>query len=146
MDFAGAQAPVYSSDGALLAYPAAGVPPSIALRNARTLHLVRQFALNPLQLASYIPDLAHSRILIAPDGHTIYCVYRDFSQLYDPRATFLARWSLPSGHLLSTTRIESAPVLAAGLAEAPARASPWLMHEPSRFSTRTRSGACAGQR
>jgi DNA-binding SARP family transcriptional activator/WD40 repeat protein len=120
-DFAGARAPVYSNDGALLAYPKAGLPPSIAVRDAHTLRLVQTLALDPLQVASYMPDLAHARILIAPDGHTIYCAYEDFTQTYDPRATFLARWSLPGGRLLSTTRIDGPEVIAAGLTEAGAR-------------------------
>jgi WD40 repeat protein len=120
-DFAGARAPVYSSDGALLAYPMAGLPPSIAVRDARTLKLVHKLALDPLQLASYTPDLAHASILIAPDGHTVYCAYEDFSQNYEPRATFLARWSLPSGRLLSTTRIGGTAVLAVGLTNAGSR-------------------------
>ena len=120
-DFAGARAPTYSSDGALLAYPTASWPPSIAVRDAHTLRLMHNLALDPLQLASYIPDLAHARTLIAPDGHTIYCAYQDFSLSYDPRATFLARWSLPSGRLLSTTRIDDGAVLAVGLTDAGAR-------------------------
>ena len=38
-----------------------------------------------------------------------------------PGATYLARWSLPSGRLLSTTRIDRAAVLAVGLVDAGAR-------------------------
>ena len=120
-DFAGARAPVYSSDGTLLAYPMAGQPPSIAVRDAHTLRLVHKLALDPLQLASYMPDLAHARIMIAPDGRTVYCAYEDFSQTYDPRETVLARWSLPSGRLLSTTRIDGPAVLAVDLTDAGAR-------------------------
>ena len=71
---------MYSSDGSLLAYPTPGLPPSIAVRDAHTLRLVRKLALDPLQLASYMPDLAHARILIAPDGRTVYCAYQDFSR------------------------------------------------------------------
>ena len=41
-DFAGAGAPVYSGDGSLLAYPTAGIPPSIAVRDAHTLRLRAQ--------------------------------------------------------------------------------------------------------
>jgi WD40 repeat protein len=115
-DFGGAGAPLYSSDGSLLMYPTAGIPPSIAVRDADTLRLLRKLALDPLQLASYAPDLTHARILIAPDGHTLYCAYQDFSNgAYAPSGTYLARWSLPSGRLLSTTRIDDAAVLAVGL-------------------------------
>ena len=71
---------MYSSDGTLLAYPMAGLPPSIAVRDAHTLRLVHKLALDPLQLASYMPDLAHARIMIAPDGRTVYCAYEDFSR------------------------------------------------------------------
>jgi WD40 repeat protein len=110
---------VYSSDGSLLVYPTGGIPPSIIVRDARTLRLVRKLALDPLQLASYAPDLTHARILIAPDGHTVYCAYQDFSNAtYAPSGTYLARWSLPSGRLLSTTRIGGAAVLAVGLSGA----------------------------
>ena len=120
-DFAGARAPVYSNDGALLAYPKAGLPPSIAVRDAHTLRLVHTLAVDPLQVASYLPDLAHARILIAPDGNTLYCAYEDFTQTYNPRATVLARWSLLSGRLLSTTRIGGPAVIAAGLTKTGAR-------------------------
>jgi DNA-binding SARP family transcriptional activator/WD40 repeat protein/energy-coupling factor transporter ATP-binding protein EcfA2 len=120
-DFAGALAPVYSSDGRLLAYPTAGVAPSIAVRDARTLRLVHTLALDPLQLSAFIPDLAHARILISPDGHSVYCAYQDFSQDYYPRATVLARWSLPSGRLVSTTRIDGSAVLAVSPTDAGSR-------------------------
>jgi DNA-binding SARP family transcriptional activator/WD40 repeat protein len=119
-DFAGARAPVYSSDGSLLAYPAP--EPSIVVRDAHTLTLVRKLAFDPLQLASYPLDIARARIVIAPDGHTIYSTYQGFSHnTFLPAATFLARWSLPGGRLLSTGRIGSAAVLAEGLTEAGAR-------------------------
>src|SRR5206468_1098083 len=95
-DFAGARAPVYSSDGSLLAYPTPGPTlPSIAVRDAHTLTLVHKLAFDPLQLATYTPDIARARILIAPDGHTIYSTYQGFSHdTFLPAATFLARWSL----------------------------------------------------
>jgi DNA-binding SARP family transcriptional activator/WD40 repeat protein len=122
-DFAGARAPVYSREGSLLAYPTPGPPqPSIAVRDADTLTLVRRLAFDPLQLASYTLDIARARIVIAPDGHTIYSTYQGFSRdTFLPAATFLARWSLPGGRLLSTRRIGSAAVLAVGLTNAGAR-------------------------
>jgi WD40 repeat protein len=119
MDFGGARAPVYSSDGSLLAYPTPGPPASIAVRDAHTLTLTRRLALDPLQLARYTPDIARARILIAPDRHTVYSAYQDFSHVtFAPAATFLARWSLPDGRLLSTTRIGNAAVLGLGLTDA----------------------------
>ena len=121
IDFAGAFAPVYSDDGSLLAYPTTSTPPSLAVRDAHTLRLVQRLMLDPLQLASYTPDLVHAHTLIAPDAHTIYCIYQDFSPTYDFRGTFLARWSLPSGRLESTTRIDGAPVLTVGLMNGGAR-------------------------
>ena len=92
------------------------------MRDAHTLTLVRKLAFDPLQLASYTPDIARARILIAPDGHTVYCAYQGFSRnTFLPAATYLARWSLPSGRLLSTRRIGGAAVLAVGLTDAGAR-------------------------
>ena len=138
-DFAGARAPVYSSDGSLLAYPAPGpLQPSIAVRDAHTLTLVRKLAFDPLQLASYTPDIARARIVIAPDGHTIYSTYQGFSrETFLPAATFLARWSLPGGRLLSTRRIGHAAVLAMGLTDVGARVAVVDARTVSVFDTRS---------
>jgi WD40 repeat protein len=114
-DFAGALPPVYSTDGRLLAYPSGVSPPLIAVRDTRTLRLIHKLTLDPLQLASSIPDLARARIMITPDDRTIYCAYQEFSPNYNPGATYVARWSLPSGQLQSSTPIDSAAVLAVGL-------------------------------
>ncbi|MGH2877506.1 MAG: hypothetical protein ACRDLV_14745, partial [Solirubrobacteraceae bacterium] len=123
--FGGAHPPVYSSDGALLAYPADILPPSIAVRDAHTLALVARLTFDPLQTAWLQPDTAHASILIAPDGRTAYCAYRVFdltrSFAKAPGATYLARWSLPSGRLLSTTRIDPGAVLAVRLTDAGGR-------------------------
>lgn len=65
--------------------------------------------------------MTHAEILIAPDGRTIYCAYRVFSIAHGFGATYLNRWSLPSGRLLSTRRVDPAAVLAVGLTDAGAR-------------------------
>ena len=77
-DFSGAGPPVYSSDGSLLAYPTADIPPSIAVRDAHTLALMAKLTLDPLQIGRLTPDIAHASILISPDGRTVYCAYRVF--------------------------------------------------------------------
>jgi DNA-binding SARP family transcriptional activator/WD40 repeat protein len=134
-DFGGAQPPVYSSDGSLLAYPTQGTPmqgvlPSIAVRNAQTFAPVAMLNFDPFQIARVTPDAAHASILIAPDRRTVYCVYRVFDLNRDgsrglaepyPGATYVDRWSLPSGRRLSTTRIDSGAVLAVRLIDAGAR-------------------------
>jgi DNA-binding SARP family transcriptional activator/WD40 repeat protein len=122
-DFGGARAPVYSTDGSLLAYPTPGPhQPSIAVRDAHTLTLVRKLPFDPLQLVSYTPDIARARIVIAPDGHSIYSTYQGLSRnTFLPVATFLTRWSLPGGRLLATRRIGAAAVLTVGLTDVGAR-------------------------
>jgi DNA-binding SARP family transcriptional activator/WD40 repeat protein len=129
-DFGGALAPVYSGDGSLLAYPTDDVPTSIAVRDAHTLALVSKLAFDPFQIATQTPDTAHASILIAPDDRRVYCAYRVFDldpngshSLVEPYpgATYLARWSLPSGRRLSTTRIDSGAVLAVRLIDGGAR-------------------------
>ncbi len=132
-DFGGARAPIYSSGESLLAYAAQGIgnhqdrgfgnapPLSIAVRDAHTLTLIRYLGFDPLQAARELPDLTHAEILIAPDGRTIYCAYRVFSIAHGFGATYLNRWSLPSGRLLSTRRVDPAAVLAVGLTDAGAR-------------------------
>ena len=65
--------------------------------------------------------MAHGEILIAPDARTVYCAYRVFSAAHGFGATYLARWSLPSGRLLTTKRIDRGAVLAAGLTDEGAR-------------------------
>ena len=106
--FGGAEPPVYSSDGSLLAYPTDNYLPSIAVRDAHTLTLACQAQRSiPSRPCCWRPDIAHASILIAPDGRTVYCAYRvyDLTRSFAkaPGATYLARWSLPSGRRLSTT-------------------------------------------
>ena len=132
-DFGGARAPIYSNDGALLAYPTQGLsetrlpgfgisyPVSITVRDAHTLTLIRNLTFDPLKTAREVPDMARADILIAPDGRTVYCAYRVFSVAHGFGATYLARWSLPSGRLLMTKRIDPGAVLAAGLTNEGAR-------------------------
>ncbi|MGZ6617649.1 MAG: WD40 repeat domain-containing protein, partial [Solirubrobacteraceae bacterium] len=123
--FAGVRPPVYASDGSLLVYPTAADTPSIAVHDTRT-SAVSQLYLDALLSARLAPDLVHATILIAPDRRTVYCVYGAFDIYHDrtqlrPGPTYLARWSLPSGRLLSTNRIDARPILTAGLAASGAR-------------------------
>ena len=122
-DFFGAGPPVYSSDGSLLAYATAEAPPSIVVRDARTLARLATLMFDPVQIARLTPDVAHAGILISPDGRTVYCAYRVFDLDHTQfaaraEATYLARWSLPSGRLLSTMRIDPGAVLALRLVAA----------------------------
>ena len=123
--FGGAEAPVYSSGGSLLAYPTDNLLPSIAVRDAQTLALLRTLTFDPFQIALLTPDTAHAIILFSPDGRTFYCAYRVFnlarSLTKAPGATYLVRWSLPSGRRLSTTRIDPGAVLAVTLVDNGAR-------------------------
>ena len=123
--FGGAGPPAYSSDGSLLAYPTDNLLPSIAVRDAHTLKPLTTLTFDPFQTARLTADTAHASILIAPDGRTAYCAYRAYdltrSFAKAPGATYLARWSLPSGRLLSTTRIDSGAVLAVRLIDAGTR-------------------------
>jgi len=130
-DFAGVGAPVYSSDGSLLAYPslltgAAGA--SIVVRAAHTLRLLRNLTLDPRQLAGSWPDIADGHIMIAPDARMVYGAYQEFSLGNGsflgnghPESTYIARWLLPSGRLLSPAPIDRAAVLAVGLTNAGTR-------------------------
>ncbi len=125
-DFSGAGPPVYSSDGSLLAYPTADIPPSIAVRDAHTRALMAKLTFDPLQTGRLTPDIAHASILISPDGRTLYCAYRVFRlgptvANLRPGATYVVQWSLPSGRRLSTTRIDSIGVLALRLTAAGTR-------------------------
>src|SRR5262249_12337880 len=121
--FGGAQPPVYSSDGRLLAYPTDNyLLPSIAVRDAHTLAPVATLTFASLRTAYMTRHIPDARILIAPDGRTAYCAY----QVYDtsrslakvPGASYLARWSLRDGRRLSTTRIDAGAVLAVRLTDA----------------------------
>jgi WD40 repeat protein len=99
----------------LLAYPAQQWVGSIVVRDAHTLALIKKLTFDPLQTAQHVPDNAHATILIAPDGHTVYCAYRAFTVAHGFGATYLARWSLPDGSRLSTRRLDDGAVLAVGL-------------------------------
>jgi hypothetical protein len=121
-DFGGARPPVYSADGSLLAYPTKDIAaPSIAVRNAHTLALIRKLALDRLASGPTGLDLPRASVLIAPDRRTVYCAYRLFSIAHGLGATYLTRWALPSGRLLSSGPIDRAGVLAVGLTDAGAR-------------------------
>ena len=120
--FGGAEPPVYSSDASLLAFPTDSLLPSIVVRDAHTLARRATLTFDPIQTARLTPDIAHATILIAPDRRTVYCAYR----LYDltrsfaqaPGATYVVRWSLPTGRRLSTARIDPGAVLAVRLIDA----------------------------
>ena len=116
-DFAGAGPPVYSSDGSLLLYPTPDIPPSIAVRDARSLAPLAKLGFDPLQIGRLTLDVAHATVIISPDGRTVYCAYRVFDLAHTlsephPGATYLVQWSLPSGRRVSTMRIDSGAVLA----------------------------------
>ena len=123
--FGGAGPPVYSSDGSLLAYATDSYPPAIAVRGAQTHALLATLMFDPFQAARLTEDIPNASILIAPDGRTIYCAYRvfDFARRLAeaPGATYLVRWSLPSGRRLSTTRIAPRAVLVVRLIDDGAR-------------------------
>ena len=138
--FGGMEPPVYSSDGRLLAYPTDNyLLPSIVVRDAHTLARRATLTFASLPTAYMTRDIPHARILIAPDGRTAYCAY----QVYDtsrsltkaPGATYLARWSLPSGQRLSTRRIDPGAVLAVRLTDAGARLLVVDAHSVSTFDT-----------
>jgi WD40 repeat protein len=134
--FGGAGPPVYSSDGSLLAYPTDALLPSIAVRDAHTLAPVATLILPSFQSAQTRPDIARASVLIAPDRRTAYCAYRVFdrSGLFKaPGATYLARWSLTNGRLLSKTRVDSGAVLAMRLTDAGGRLLVVDAHRVSTF-------------
>ena len=136
--FGGAEPPVYSSDGRLLAYPTDTLLPSIAVRDAHTLAPLATLILPSPQSALMTPDTPHARILIAPDRHTVYCAYRiyDTSRSFAKAAgaTYLARWSLPGGRLLPMTRIDPGAVLAIRLTDDGAHLLVVDTHSISTFS------------
>lgn len=137
---------MFSNDGSLLAYATGDVVPSIAVRDAHTLGLISKLTLDPLQIATQTPDLAHSSILIAPHARTVYCAYRVYETEHNsptalvnaiPAATYLARWSLPSGRLLSSTPIDRSGILALRLTDAGARLLVVDAHSVSMFDARS---------
>ena len=143
-DFGGAEPPVYSSDGSLLVYPSRsnigdGPNPAIIVRDARTGVLLNRLTFDPFQIAVQTPDFGDARILIAPDRRTVYCVHRliDLSVNLNLRATYLYRWSLPSGRRLSTIRIDSGAVLAVALIDAGTRLLVVDAHSVSVFDARS---------
>jgi DNA-binding SARP family transcriptional activator/WD40 repeat protein len=123
-DFAGAVPPVFSGDGTLLAYPTQNsnsAVGAVAVRDARTGALLGKLAFDPFAMAQQTADFFDLRILIAPNRRTIYAVHRTIDVSGHFRATYLYRWSWPSGRRLSTTRIDSGAVLAVRLVDAGTR-------------------------
>jgi WD40 repeat protein len=110
-DIAEPTAATYSSDGSLLLYPAAGHPPVIAVRDARSLALVVKLRFDRTWYAQFSADNPNGSILVAPDRRTAYYGY----WVTNPTsgqvgAAYLDRWSLPSGRPLPTIRIGSGRV------------------------------------
>jgi WD40 repeat protein len=129
---------VYSGDGSLLVYPTSGDRPSIAVRDAHTLRLLRRLTLAPLRGSGASPDMPDALLLVAPDRSVVYAAYQALSRADRAlESTYLARWSLSSGQRLSTTRIDGAGLLAVGLSDFGARLVAVDAQTISVFDTRT---------
>ena len=111
-DFFGDQPPAYSDDGSLLVYSAGQ---SLAVRNARTLALVKRLPIGPPFSQQLTADIPEGSILIGPGQSTAYYAYWLLNPAGQPTDAYMARWSLPSGRSLPTVRVGSGPLLAVAL-------------------------------
>jgi WD40 repeat protein/DNA-binding SARP family transcriptional activator len=133
-DFTGNEAPAYSSDGALLVYPAEqGNLQLLAVRDARTQALLNDLQFDPRFSTEVTADIPDGSIVIASDRRTVYYAYWIITAAGHPAGAYLDRWSLPSGRLVSTTRIGSGPLLALRLTDAGARMLVVSAHDVSWF-------------
>ena len=106
-NFNGDLAPVYSPDGSLLLLSDNHNPPAIDVLDAHTLRRVARLRFDSRWLNTLTADNSTESLFVSPDRRTVYYAYSVTSPSGQPGAGFLDRWALPSGRLLSSSRVST---------------------------------------
>ena len=118
VDFSGDQPPVYSADGTLLVYPTEQAGGQrLDVRDARTLALRRQLALDSGFQSQSTADIPNGSIAVDPGGQFAVYGYWALDPAGRPGAAYLDRWSLPGGRLNATVQIGTGPLVALRLTD-----------------------------
>jgi WD40 repeat protein len=108
--------PAYSRDGSLLL-----VPDYASFRldvlDAHTLRRVARLRYDRRFLSLLTADNAAESLFMSPDRRTVYYAYAVTSFSGQPGAGYLDRWALPSGRLLSSSRVSTRGLVAIRLVD-----------------------------
>lgn len=114
--FNGDLEPVYSPDGSLLLLTN-GADTAINVLDAHTFRRVARLPYDRRWLNTLGADNSAESLFMSPDGRTVYYAYAVTSISGRPGAGYLDRWALPSGRLLSSSRVSARGLVAIRLVE-----------------------------
>ena len=104
--FGGDLNPVYSPDGSLLLL-SDGSGPWIDVLDAHTFRRVSRLRFDRRFVNSPTADNPAESLFMSQDGRTVYYAYAEVSPSGLSGAGYLDRWGLPSGRLLSSSRVST---------------------------------------
>jgi len=110
-NFGGDDAPVYSPDGSLLLLPS-GAGTAIDVLNAHTFRVVAHLPYDSRWFTTVDADNPVDSLFVSPDDRTVYYAYALTSISGEPGPGYLDRWSLPSGRLISSSRVTARGLVA----------------------------------
>jgi WD40 repeat protein/DNA-binding SARP family transcriptional activator len=115
-NFGGDLAPLYSADGSLLLLT--NDEGAIDVLNAHTFRPVARLRYDPRYFqAGLTADNSAESLFMSPDGRTVYYAYAVTSISGPPGPGYLDRWALPSGRLLSSSRVSAQGLVAIRLVD-----------------------------
>jgi WD40 repeat protein len=115
-NFNGDLAPVYSPDGSLLLLGSNGARTVFDVLNAHTFRTVARLPSSRRYMNGLDADNAAESLFMSPDGRTVY--YASVSSTSgQPGPGYLDRWALPSGRLLSSSRVSTRGLVAIRLVD-----------------------------
>jgi hypothetical protein len=135
--------PVYSPDGSLLLV-ADDNRPAMDVLDAHSLRRVTRLTFDKRWQDVLTDDDLGESLFVSPDRRTVYYGYFVISPSGKPGPGYLDRWALPSGRLLSSSRVSSRGLAAIRLVDGGTRVTALGDTTPPRHSTRgrcCRSGA-----
>jgi WD40 repeat protein len=112
--------PVYSPDGSLLLLTNAA-DTAISVLDAHTFRRVARLPLSRRYLKLVDADNPAESLFMSPDGRSVYYAYAEVSLSGQPGPGYLDRWSLPSGRLISSSRVSTRGLVAIRLIDNGAR-------------------------
>jgi WD40 repeat protein/DNA-binding SARP family transcriptional activator len=110
-------APVYSPDGSLLLVGSGSAHTAFDVLNAHTFRTVAHLPVDSLNQHTWTADNSAESVFMSPDGRTVYYAYAVTSASGQPGLGYLDRWSLPSGRLLSSSRMSARGLVAIRLVD-----------------------------
>ena len=116
-NFNGDDNPVYSPDGSLLLLGSNGATTAFDVLNAHTFRTVARLPYDSRFDIGLDADNSGESLFMSPDGRTVYYAYAVASTSGRPGPGYLDRWSLPSGRLLSSSRVSARGLVAIRLVD-----------------------------